>query len=171
MTVRTVPRGRQAGSPRGIRKKGGKTAPATRVVRLRVPRGGRVSPSYLALVAVYPIRPIRSSEELDQAITVIDRLLSRRKPLDPQENDYLESLGHEVERYEASAYPMPAVSDAGMLRHLLEARGDSLSAVAEGTGIALSTLSSVLSDKRHLNRGHIEKLAPYFGVEPAVFLG
>jgi HTH-type transcriptional regulator/antitoxin HigA len=122
-------------------------------------------------VVAYPIHPIRSEKDLDQAIAVIDKLISRRKPLDPQEKDYLDSLSHEVERYEAVAHPMPAVSDAAMLRHLIEARGVTLSEAAKGSGIALSTLSSVLSGKRHLNRSHIEKLAPYFGVEPAVFLG
>jgi HTH-type transcriptional regulator / antitoxin HigA len=152
-------------------RKSRKTAKATRVVRLRVPPGRRVNSSYLALVVAYPIHPIRSEEDLDQAIAVIDRLLSRRKPLDSQEQDYLESLSHEVERYEAEAHPMPAVSDAAMLRHLIDAREARLSDVAQATGIVLSTLSAVLSGKRPLNRKHIEKLAPYFGVEPGVFLG
>ncbi len=165
MTVHTATRGRGAG------KKLSKVAKATRVVRLRVPRGGMVSSSYLALVAAYPIHPIHSEEDLDQAITVIDGLLGRRKPLDPQEQDYLDSLSHEVERYEAEAHPMPAVSDVAMLRHLIESREATLSEVAEATGIALSTLSSVLSGKRPLNRNHIETLAAHFGVEPGVFLG
>src|SRR4051812_23223572 len=170
MTVRAAVRG-QAGKTAATRKKGRKAAQAMRVVRLRVPRERRFSTSYLALILTYPIHPIHSGEDLDQAIAIIDRLLSRRKPLDPLEKDYLESLSHEVERYEAVAHPIPAVSDAGMLRHLIEAKEVKLSEVASATGIALSTLSSVLSEKRHLNRAHIEKLAPYFGVEPAVFLG
>jgi HTH-type transcriptional regulator/antitoxin HigA len=152
------------------RRKRRKQAVATRVVRLRVPRDRRVSSSYLALVMIYSIHPIRSGEDLDRAIAMIDSLLSRRKPLDAQEQDYLESLSHEVERYESVAHPMPSVSDAGMLRHLIEARDVKLSEVAVATGIALSTLSSVLTGKRHLNRTHIEKLAPYFGVQPGVFL-
>jgi HTH-type transcriptional regulator/antitoxin HigA len=152
------------------RRKKRKQAEATRIVRLRVPRDRRVSSSYLALVMTYPIHPIRSGDDLDRAIAMIDRLLSRRKPLDSQEQDYLDSLSHEVERYEAVAHPMPPVSDAGMLRHLIEAKEVKLSEVAEATGIALSTLSSVLTGKRHLNRTHIEKLAPYFGVQPGVFL-
>ncbi len=151
-------------------RKGRKPPEATRIVRLRVPRDRRVSSSYLALVIAYPIHPIRSSEDLDQAIVMIDGLLSRRKPLDPQEQDYLDSLSHEVERYESVAYPMPPVTDAGMLRHLFEAKEVTLSEVAHATGIALSTLSSILKGKRHLNRTHIEKLAPYFGVQPGVFL-
>jgi HTH-type transcriptional regulator / antitoxin HigA len=151
-------------------RKGRQPAKQMCVIRLRAPRNGRVSTSYLALVVAYPIHPIRSDEDLGEAIGVIDKLLARKKPLDPQEQDYLDSLSHEVERYEAEAHPMPAVSDAAMLRHLIEARDVKLSEVAEVTGIALSTLSSVLTGKRQINRNHIEKLAPYFGVEAGVFL-
>ena len=57
-----------------------------------------------------------------------------------------------------------------MLRHLLEARGASLSAAAEATGIATSTLSAVANGKRRLNVKHIRQLSAYFGVEAGVFL-
>jgi HTH-type transcriptional regulator / antitoxin HigA len=127
------------------------------------------SSSYLKLVTAYPIHPLRSPEDLDEAVVVLDKLLSRRKPLDTHEQDYLESLSHEIERYEAVAYPMPRVSGAEMFRHLMEARESTLSEVAEATGIALSTLSAILTGKRQLNRKHIQALARHFGVEPGVF--
>jgi HTH-type transcriptional regulator / antitoxin HigA len=133
-------------------------------------RRPRASAAYLALAKVFPIQPIRSEEELDLAIAVLDKLLSRRKPLDDQEQGYLESLSHEIERYEAAAHPVPDVSGPAMLRHLLDAREATLSEVAEATGIALSTLSAILNNKRQLTLGHISKLAPYFGVEPGVFV-
>ena len=79
-------------------------------------------------------------------------------------------LSHEIERCEAAAYPMPAVSGAAMLRHLIEAREATLSEVAAATGIAVSTLSAVLAKKRKLNLAHIGVLAPYFGVRPGVLL-
>jgi HTH-type transcriptional regulator/antitoxin HigA len=143
-----------------------KRARASRPAR----RPQRAHASYLALVRLYPIHPIRSAEDLDEAITVLRKLLKRRKALDPQEQDYFDSLSHEVERYETEAVPMPVVSGVAMLRHLIEARDATLTQVAEDTGIALSTLSSVLKGARPLNLGHIKALAPYFGVEPAVFL-
>lgn len=136
----------------------------------RSKRGRRASLSYLALARVYPIHPIRSENDLDEAIAVVDGLLSRRKPLDPQEQDYLDSLGHEIERYEAAAHPMPAVSGSSVLRHLIEAREVTLSQVAAATGIVVSTLSAILAGKRSLNLAHLRVLAPYFGVEPSVFL-
>jgi HTH-type transcriptional regulator/antitoxin HigA len=133
-------------------------------------RAARASASYLKLAAAFPIRPLRSDEDLDEAIRVLDRLLCRKKPLDEQEEGYRDSLSHEIRRYEEANVPMPAVSGAAMLRHLIEARDATLSEVAAATGIAVSTISSVLNGKRELNRSHIEKLAPYFGVAPGVFL-
>jgi antitoxin component HigA of HigAB toxin-antitoxin module len=131
----------------------------------------RASPSYLMLARAYPLHPIRSNTDLDEAIAILDGLLSRRKPLDEQERDYRDCLGHEIERYEAEAYPMADVFGADMLRHLIDARGASLSEVAKGTGISLSTLSAILNKKgRKLNLKHVMVLAPYFGTAPGAFL-
>jgi HTH-type transcriptional regulator/antitoxin HigA len=134
------------------------------------PKRPAASESYLALAAAYPIHPIRSETDLDDAIAVVDSLLSRPEPLDDQEQDYLESLSNEVERYEAVAYPMPALSEAGLMRELMVARDATLSDVAAETGIAISTLSAILSGKRKFNLTHIRGLATYFGVDPGVFL-
>ncbi len=131
--------------------------------------GTRANARYLKLATKFPIRPLCSDVELDQAIDVIDRLLSRKQPLDEQEQGYLESLSHEIERYEAANVAIPNVSGIAMLRHLIEAREVTLSELAATTDLAVSTISSVLNGKRHLNRRHIEKLAPYFGVSPGVF--
>ena len=57
-----------------------------------------------------------------------------------------------------------------MLRHFLDARGVTRSEAARGAGIAVSTISSILAGKRRMNRDHIEALAQFFNVSPAVFL-
>lgn len=132
--------------------------------------GSRASISYLKLVAAFPLHPLRSDEELDEAIEVLDNLLVRKKPLDPQEQGYVDSLSNEIRRYEEANIPMPAVTSAGLLRHLIDSRNATLSEVTMKAGIAVSTISSVLSGKRQLNLRHIEKLANYFGVAPKVFL-
>ena len=133
--------------------------------------GMRANARYLKLATIFPIRPLSSEADLDQAIRVIDRLLRGKEPLDQQEQGYLESLSHEIERYEMICVAIPDVAGADMLRHLTEARDVTLSELSASTGIAISTLSSVLNGKRELNRRHIEKLAPVFGVSPGVFLG
>jgi HTH-type transcriptional regulator / antitoxin HigA len=130
----------------------------------------RAGASYLALVRGYPLLPICSEEDLDAALALVDRLLTREPPLDSGEEAYLETLAVLVQAYEDQHHPLPPVSGADMLRHFLEQHDKTLSQVARDTGIAVSTLSAVLNGKRQLNLRHIEKLAPYFGVEPAVFL-
>jgi HTH-type transcriptional regulator/antitoxin HigA len=124
--------------------------------------------AYLALVVQFPLRPIRSDEELEGAVRMVDSLLDRRD-LAAGEEDYLEVLGDLIERYESEAHPMAPVSDAEMLRHLIEAKGVSQTEISGVTGIADSTISEVLKGKRALNRSHIGKLARYFNVSPDVF--
>ncbi len=133
-----------------------------------VNRPGKVKDRYFELVRRFPLRPIRSDEELDGAVRMVDSLLDRRN-LAPEEKDYLEVLGDLVEQYESDAHPMPPVSDAEMLRHLIEAKGVSQTETSAATGIADSTISEVLKGKRSLNRNHIGKLARYFNVPPDVF--
>ena len=65
---------------------------------------------------------------------------------------------------------MPPVSDAEMLRHLIEAKSVTQVQVARATGIAESTISAELAGNRRLNREHIEKLARYFHVGARAFL-
>jgi HTH-type transcriptional regulator / antitoxin HigA len=123
---------------------------------------------YLELVRKFPLRPLRSDEELSLAIKVIDSLIIRGD-LDCGELDYLDILTDIVERYEAEEHPMPPVSDADMLRHLIEARGISQSKLADDVRISMSTISEVLNGKRQLNRNHISALSKYFGVPSSVF--
>lgn len=131
-------------------------------------RPGDLQDGYLELIRQLPLRPIRSDDELDEAIRVVDSLVGR-PALTPEEQDYLHVLSDLVERYEADAHPMGPLPDADMLHHLIEAKGVPQTEVARATGIADSTISEVLSGKRSLNRTHIGKLARYFNVSPGVF--
>jgi HTH-type transcriptional regulator/antitoxin HigA len=126
--------------------------------------------SYLDLVKKFPIRPIKTRDELKQAIRVLDELLGRGTPLNEQEQGYFESLGNEIRNYEKDLIQMPKVSGLDVLEHLIEAKDVTLSEVARETGIAVSTLSQILANKRALNLTHIKVLAPYFGVSPEVFV-
>ena len=133
-----------------------------------VHHGENVEDGYIALVVRFPLRPIRSDEELERAVQMVDSLLDRRD-LSSGEEDYLEVLGDLVERYEGEAHPMAPVCDAEMLRHLIEAKGISQTEISKATGIADSTISEILKGKRALNRSHIGRLARFFMVSPDVF--
>lgn len=124
---------------------------------------------YLRLIHQFPLRPIRSDKELDSAAAVLDSLTDRLDDLAAEERDYLDVLTDLVENYETETIPMPKVSDKEMLRHLIEAKGVTQIGLAKATGIAVTTISEVLTGRRKLNRAHIGKLASYFRVNPGVF--
>lgn len=124
---------------------------------------------YLALIHRFPLRPLKSDEDLDDATKVLDSLTDRLDELAAEEQDYLDILTDIVERYEDEIIPLPVVSDQDMLRHLIEAKGVTQTDVAKETGIVVSTISEVLAGRRKLNRAHIGRLARYFNVGPSVF--
>ena len=131
---------------------------------------GAAGEAYFELVRQFPLRSIKTDQELERARTVLNELLDR-DTLDRDADDYLDVLGDLIERYERARHPLPPVSDIDMLRHFLDSRGLTCTETARGTGIAVSTLSSILAGKRKMNRGHIETLASFFRVAPGCFLG
>jgi HTH-type transcriptional regulator/antitoxin HigA len=131
-------------------------------------QAGRERDPYLELVLKFPLRPLRTDKELDGAIQMIDSLIIRGD-LEAGEQDYLDILTDIVEKYEADEHPMPSVSDAVMLRHLIQARGVTQSQLAADVNIPMSTISEVLNGKRRLNRNHIAALCKFFGVSVTVF--
>jgi HTH-type transcriptional regulator/antitoxin HigA len=137
---------------------------------LSVTRPPDAGDRYFELVKAFPLRPIRSDGELERATAVIDSLVDR-EALDLDESDYLDVLSDLVEKYERAHHPVPPVADAELLRHLIESRETTQAQVAQGAGIAESTVSEILSGRRKLSRSHIEALARFFHVSPAVFLG
>src|SRR5690349_3004063 len=86
--------------------------------------------AYLRLVRKFPLRPIRSEPELDEAMNIIDSLLDQPH-LDPAAADYLEVLGDLVERFETENRPCKPLPDAKMLQFLIESKDVTQSAVAE----------------------------------------
>ena len=131
-----------------------------------VPAGDR----YLDLVRDCPLRIIRSESEYGQAIAMLDHLSDLGNDRTSDETEYLLSLALFVKKYEDEHHVMAPVSGPDMLRYLLETHNVTQSAVALGTGIAISTISEILAGKRQLSVKHVLGLAQFFGVKPAVFL-
>lgn len=131
----------------------------------------RVGPEWdqhLELVRRFPLRPLLSDEEPARAIEFVDSP-SIRGDLEPGERDYLDVLTDLVEKCEADVHPMPPVTDAVLLRRLMEARGINQSKLLADVGISVPTICEVLGGKRRLVRRHIRILAKYFNVSPAAF--
>ena len=108
---------------------------------------------YMALVARFPLRPLRSERE-STAPPEIANELAVRGNLSRWEHDYLDVLSDLIEAYEAAHHPIPDLSGPEMLRHLLTERGISQASAAREMGMAPSTVSDILRGKRYRTQAH-----------------
>lgn len=136
-------------------------------------KSGNVTPgisesrSYVDLLIAFPPRTIKSEAELNATQEVIDGLIDKGD-LTSDERDYLNLLGTLVYEYEEEHYPMPDIHGVELLKVLLVDRGlrqKDLIPVFKTE----SVVSSVLSGQRKLTASHIQKLAEFFHLSPAVF--
>jgi HTH-type transcriptional regulator / antitoxin HigA len=129
----------------------------------------QVPSKYLELIRSFRLRPIRSDTGLAQATKVLHQLLDAER-LTVAERDYLDVLGNLIEDYEAQAIPIADLPPHEMLAAVMESREINQVQLAKETGIPVSTISELLSQRREFNVAHIEKLCPFFGLEPGAFI-
>ena len=114
-------------------------------------------------------RLIRNEEELAEYTSALFDLTAKADRC-PEEEEAIELLTLLIDRYESEHYPVPAAEPVEVLRFLLDRKGLSQRDISPELG-SESTVSLVLSGKRHLNRDHIARLSRRFKVSPAVFFG
>lgn len=128
-----------------------------------------ITARFQALVAMVPLKAIRTAKEYDQAVAVLNQLLdagaaNEKSPL----ADLARSLGNFIEDYETRHNPAPPVSPIAMLRFLMQQHDLSQSDLPEvGTQ---GVVSEVLRGKRELNLRQIKALAKRFHVPTSVFI-
>jgi HTH-type transcriptional regulator/antitoxin HigA len=131
----------------------------------------KVSEKYMELIRAFPLRPICTDLELDRAIKAVDRLTDRGVDrLTADETAYLDVLSDLVEKYENKHHAIEESTPAQVLAFLIEDRNITQKVVAAATGIPVSTISELISEKRTLTMNHVERLSAYFKVSPAVFV-
>ncbi|WP_422928581.1 helix-turn-helix domain-containing protein [Singulisphaera sp. PoT] len=124
---------------------------------------------YIALINRFYLRPIRSEEELEQAIEVLDYLVDREE-LSRDEQDYLDVLTDLVEAYEEENLEFRVIHGPEMLKGMIEDRKLSQAEVARGAGMATTTLNDLVTGRRKMNLTHMKKLGAYFHVDYTIFL-
>ena len=122
----------------------------------------------MELVRAFPLRPIRSDEQLDAAIAAMKPLLGIGRSAD--EEDYLDVLGTLIHEYETEHHPMPEPTQGDILRSLMEDRGVSQAQLAAATGIADSNVSAILANRRGISKANMIALGKFFQVPPGRFL-
>lgn len=123
--------------------------------------------NYMKLLRTFPPRPITSDEKLEATQAVIDSLLDRPS-LTHEEQDYLNVLGTLVSEYEQNHESIPDLYGVELLKVLLTERG-----LRQKDLIMIFKTESIVSDifngKRQLTTRHIQELADFFHLSPAVF--
>lgn len=124
--------------------------------------------TYLELVRKFPLTRIRDDDHLQEAIDMINSLSDR--PVDACESEYLETLVTLVEVYESSLSGFRDVTTASVIRHLMDANGDTQSTLSKRSGISKSLLSEILSGERQVTLAAATKLAAAYCVPKSVFI-
>ncbi len=125
--------------------------------------------TWAAFDRVAHLRPIRSEEEYDRTVTLMNYLLDVvGDKADHALSGLLDLVGELVADYDASHYSIEAAEPKEVLRSLIESRGLKQGDLAEV--LPQGNLSAILAGKRKISAALAGKLAKYFNVSPAVFV-
>jgi HTH-type transcriptional regulator / antitoxin HigA len=122
---------------------------------------------YVELLQSFPPQPILNEVEFAATQSVVDTLLDRTE-LTADEQDYLNVLGTLIAEYEQTLELLPDISGVELLEVLIaeqNLRQRDLVPIFKTESI----VSDVLHRRRKLTVSHIQKLAAFFHVSPAVF--
>jgi len=129
----------------------------------------KIDKSYLELIRVFPLVPIRTNSERKGAVKVMKELAYRLDDLNKGEKDYLEVLSDLILKYESKLPSLgKKISARRALTYLMEINGLAQADLVEYVGHK-SNLSAFLSGKRGLSKKAACKLGERFKVSPEVF--
>lgn len=127
-----------------------------------------VNVDYMALLERYPPKVIRTERENEKYLAILYEMDSVGRKLTRAEQELADLLTLLVENFEEEHYALPKTTPAGMINFLMDQHDLRQKDLLDVFGTA-SVASEVLSGKRELNKGHIERLAKRFGVSPEFF--
>ena len=127
---------------------------------------------YLELLKQYPPRPIHDKEELENTERVVSSFLDKIRldkiKLTIEEREYLSVLGALIYEYEETYEVIPDIYGIELLKFLLELKNlqkQDLLSIFENQ----LTLDNIFDGQQELTAVHIQKLADFFNISPALF--
>lgn len=125
--------------------------------------------TWAAFDRVAHLRPIRSEEEYDRTVALMNYLLDVVGDKEAHAlAGLLDLVGELVEDYESRHFVIEPSEPREVLRYLIEIRGLKQGDLADI--VAQSNLSAILAGKRKISATLAGKLARFFKVSPAVFV-
>jgi HTH-type transcriptional regulator/antitoxin HigA len=125
--------------------------------------------TWAAFDRVAHLRPIRTEEEYDRTVSLMNYLLDivgdrENHPL----SGLLDLVSELVAEYDSSHYAIEASEPNEVLRYLIELRGLKQGDLAEI--VPQSNLSAILAGKRKISATLAGRLGKFFNISPAVFV-
>ena len=138
-----------------------------------ISKGRAVADDYFKLVRAFPLRPIRSESEYEEAGKVLNRLLGRPDgKLSEGERDYLDALVLLVQDYDRkhSRFVPSKMTPHEALRYLAKEAGLGPTALGKVLGTTHAMASLMLHAKRGISAESARILADYFKVDAGLFV-
>lgn len=126
-----------------------------------------IAEKYIELLQKFPPRPITSESDFKATQIIVNQLLDKLE-LTPEEEDYLDVLGTLISEYEKKEDIISDIYGIELLKALIEERNlkqKDLVPIFKTESI----ISDILNGKRQLTTRHIQELAGFFNLSPAVF--
>lgn len=126
-----------------------------------------IAEKYIELLQKFPPRPITSELDFKTTQIIVNQLLDKSE-LTLEEEDYLDVLGTLISEYEKEEDIIPDIYGIELLKALIEERNlkqKDLVPIFKTESI----ISDILNGKRQLTTRHIQELAEFFNLSPAVF--
>ncbi len=127
---------------------------------------------YLELLKQYPPRPIHNKEEVENTEKVIssflDKIILDKIQLTIEEREYLCVLGALIYEYEETYNVIPDIYGIELLKVVLKERNlqkQDLLSIFENQSI----LDDIFDGQQELTAVHIQKIADFFNISPALF--
>ena len=125
--------------------------------------------TWVAFDRLAHLRPIRTEEEYDRTIALLNHLLDVVGEQEEHElSGLLDLVGELVSDYDTRHFAIEASEPKEVLRYLMEVRGLKQSDLAEI--VPQSNLSAILAGRRKISATLAGKLAKYFNISATVFI-
>jgi len=112
---------------------------------------------------------VRTEEENERALSLVEKLFEKGDKLSSEETALLELLVKLIADFEEEYYPIRDASPQEVLLELMNARGLKQADLANVLG-SKSRVSEVLSGKRELSKSQIKSLSEFFNVSAELFI-
>jgi HTH-type transcriptional regulator/antitoxin HigA len=130
-----------------------------------------ISDAFVNLQRRFPLRPIKSEQEYEDATAALDDLFGRND-LDEDHQNYVDTLLLLIGSYEQEQHAIDASdrTPADALRFLMEANDMKQADLVRFLGCSQSAASMMMSGQRGIAREHAKRLAERFKVDVSLFL-